>query len=236
MQNSHANHRSVKVAVYTVIALWFLFSLSMGIRGRFIGRPDKSPLALGLALGLPILLFVTAYLRRGSLWAFAHTLDLRLVVLPHLWRLVAIVFLIDYSQGRLPGGFALPAGIGDIVTALGAVPLALALSHGASGVRKRFVAWNIFGLIDLVVAVSSGILHSKSSFGVLVGAGPTTLLMSQFPLCMVPTFFVPLFMLLHLLALARTNEVGSASRVAESQAKCGRGGVRVHEGSPSAAG
>jgi hypothetical protein len=52
-----------------------------------------------------------------------------------------------------------------------------------------------------------GILHSPSSIGILAGAGPTTQLMSQLPRCMVPTFLVPVFMLLHLLALARRHEL-----------------------------
>ncbi|MDB6016350.1 MAG: hypothetical protein JWR19_839 [Pedosphaera sp.] len=203
MKNSHANYQSGKVVVYTVIALWFLFALLMGIFGQYVSGPEKPPLYLGLTLGLPMLFFVAAYVRRGALWAFAQTLDLRVITLLHIWRLLGVVFLIDYFQGRLPGGFALPAGIGDVITAVTAVPLALAMSHQTPGVRKWFVAWNIFGLVDLIVAVGSGILHSASSFGILAGAGPTTLLMSQFPLSMVPTFFVPLFILLHLLALAR---------------------------------
>ncbi len=128
------------------------------------------------------------------------------------------MFLVNYFQGQMPGGFALPAGIGDILVALAVVPLALAISHRTHGVEKWFLAWNIFGLVDLIVAVSTGILHSPSSFGTLVGAGLTTLMMSQFPLSMVPTFFVPLFILLHLLALARRSEVKGESRVVGSQA------------------
>jgi hypothetical protein len=217
MKNKHSNKQSVKVAVYTVIALWFLFALLMGVLGRYASGPGKPPLYLGLTLGLPMLLFVVWYLRRGSLWSFAQTLDLRLIISLHVWRLLGIVFLIDYFQGQLPGGFALPAGIGDIIVALTAVPLALAISHKTHGVEKWFLAWNIFGLLDLITAVGSGILHSPSSFGILAGAGPTTLMMSQFPLSMVPTFFVPLFILLHLLALARRGEVESELRVSEGQ-------------------
>jgi hypothetical protein len=211
MKNNH-NHRPVKIAVFTVIVIWFLFALTMGILGQFVSGAQKPPLDLGLALALPVIFFVAGYLRRRSLWAFAQTLNLKLIVLLHVWRLVAIAFLVNYAQGRLPGGFALPAGIGDIITALAAIPLVLAMSNPAPGIRKRFIAWNIFGLVDLMVAAGSGILHSASSFGILTGNGANTLLMSQFPLSMVPTFFVPLFILLHLLALSRANEVESESR------------------------
>ena len=46
------------------------------------------------------------------------------------------------------------------------------------------------------------------SLGILAGSGPTTLLMGEFPRSMIPTFFVPSFILLHLLALLRRKEVG----------------------------
>jgi hypothetical protein len=199
------------VFVYAALALWFCFSLWMGAEGRFQGAPRQPPIALGLTFLLPLLAFVFAYTRRGSFWAFCQTLDLRFVVLAHIWRIMAIDFLLCGAERRLPLSFALPAGIGDIATALAAVPLAFALDRGASSLGKRFVAWNIFGLLDLVLAVSLGIMHSPSSIGILAGAGPTTQLMSQLPRCMVPTFLVPVFMLLHLLALARRHELVSTS-------------------------
>jgi hypothetical protein len=211
MKNTQVNLQPVKFAVYTVITLWFLGVLSMGLLGLYSSNPGKPPLYLGLSITLPILFFVAWYWRRGSLWAFAQTFNLKTVTLLHVWRVLGIVFLIDYAQGRLPGGFAFPAGIGDIFTALAAVPVALAVSRRVPGARNWFVAWNIFGLVDLIVAVGSGILHSGSSLGILAGSGPTTLLMSQIPLSMIPTFLVPLFVLLHLLALARAKEVEGES-------------------------
>ena len=50
---------------------------------------------------------------------------------------------------------------------------------------------------------------SGSTLGVLTGTGPSTLLMSELPRSMIPTFLVPLFILLHLLALARREEVAN---------------------------
>jgi len=115
--------------------------------------------------------------------------------------------LYRYLRGQLPGGFALPAGIGDILVASTAIPMALAISRKAPSVGKKFVAWNVLGIIDLCVAVGTGILFSQSALGVLAGNGPTTFIMGNFPHALIPTFFVPLFILLHLLALARRNEV-----------------------------
>ena len=40
----------------------------------------------------------------------------------------------------------------------------------------------------------------------MAGGGPSTQLMGQFPLSLIPTFFVPVFILLHLVALARAKD------------------------------
>lgn len=215
-QNNTINPNQLKftkIFVYGMIVLWFLFALVMGAQGRFQASGQKPPLALGLAVVLPILLFVLAYSRHGAIWAFCQSLDLRVVVGLHFWRIIGLDFVLRYAEGRLPAGFALPAGINDIIIGLTAIPLALAIGRGGPSVRKWFVAWNIFGLLDLFSAIGLGILHSPSSFGILAGSGPTTLLMSELPRSLVPTFLVPIFILLHLLALARRKEVTAHSGV-----------------------
>jgi hypothetical protein len=54
-------------------------------------------------------------------------------------------------------------------------------------------------MLDLVVAVGSGVLHSPTSAGVL--AGPvTTAIMGSPPVSLIPTFLVPLALNLHVAA------------------------------------
>jgi hypothetical protein len=206
MKNQHSTTKSTGAIAYGAVALWFIFAFVMGIQGNYVSSPTNPPLLLGLTFIVPILVFIVLYWTNTSLRAFAHTLNLKVTIGLNLWRLGGVDFLIRYAQGHLPAGFAFPAGIGDVITGLTAIPLLLAISRNTPTARKRFVAWNVFGLIDLILAVSLGILHSQSSFGILAGSGPTTLLMGEFPRSMIPTFFVPSFILLHLLALARRNE------------------------------
>src|SRR5580698_1982949 len=95
------------IVVYGILVTWFTFALNMGWQGRFVSGLHKPPLALGLTLVVPLAFFIFAYLRRGAIWAFCQTLDLRLVVAVHLWRIGAIDFLLCAAEGRLPAGFAL---------------------------------------------------------------------------------------------------------------------------------
>jgi len=112
------------------------------------------------------------------------------------------VFLILHHQGLLPGVFALPAGWGDIAIGATAPLVAWAISSKKSFPKEIFVSWSVLGMLDLVMAVTLGILASASPLGVLAGE-ITTQMMGTFPLSMIPTFFVPLLIIFHLISLGR---------------------------------
>jgi hypothetical protein len=208
LESSHDN-KITGIIIYGLLSLWFVFSLTMTLQGRFNTGPQKPPIALGLTMLAPMIAFIVAYRRRGAIWAFCQTLDLRLITAVHIWRLIGIDFILAWTEGRLPAGFALPAGIGDALTALAAIPLALGLNHGLPAARKRFIVWNLFGFSDLVLAVALGVLHSNSPIGIFSAYGSTSPLMGEFPRALIPTFLVPVYMLLHLLALARRHEIAA---------------------------
>lgn len=66
---------------------------------------------------------------------------------------------------------------------------------------RRFVVWNILGIVDLVVAVSMGTLCS--GFIPAITGNVTTGAMAQLPLVLIPAFMVPLFIMMHVTALAQ---------------------------------
>jgi hypothetical protein len=109
-------------------------------------------------------------------------------------------FLALTAHGVLPGLFAWPAGLGDIAIGVTAPWVALALirrpAFGSSGV---FVVWNLLGILDLVVAVSMGALSSGFVPG--FGGEVTTAPMARLPLVLIPGYLVPMFIMLHLVAL-----------------------------------
>jgi|CXWL01.1.fsa_nt_gi hypothetical protein len=196
-----------RLGIMTGIAVWFLAALAAGGMGLFVVQsPQQPPLALGLGVFVPVLVFIILYRSLPSFRRTAQAADLSILACVHIWRLLAIDFLILCAHGHLPAGFAVPAGIGDIITAVIAIPIAMAFRRDPIRVRPWFIVWNVFGLIDLVTAVSLGILYSESAWGFLAGTGPTTNLMVVLPRSMVPTFFVPLFISLHFLAIVRSRK------------------------------
>jgi hypothetical protein len=116
-----------------------------------------------------------------------------------MWRLVGIVFLVLYHRGQVPGVWALPAGWGDIIIGVTAPFLAWAIARRIAG-KQLILVWNAFGLLDLFAAIILGVLSSNGPLGILAH-GATTQIMGTFPLSIVPTFGVPLFIIIHLITI-----------------------------------
>jgi hypothetical protein len=148
---------------------------------------------------LPLAAFVTAYIGSRRFRDVVLAADLRLLSAAQAWRAGGLVFLAFYAYGLLPGLFAWPAGLGDIAVGLTAPWIAAALTRDpAYAAGGRFAAWNVLGILDLVVAVGTGTLSSGIVPGLTdVGTAP----MSYMPLVLIPAFLVPLFVMLDLTAL-----------------------------------
>jgi len=189
----------LKALTVTILSLWFLVALSCSLLGVFDSE-QRPPIPLGAAALLPVVAYAICYLTWTEFRRFVLAANLRLLTLAQTWRVGGAVFLILYHQGLLPSVFALPAGWGDIAIGATAPLVALAISSKTSFPKKIFVAWNLLGMFDLVMAVTLGILASASSLGVLAGE-ITTQVMGTFPLSLIPTFFVPLLLIFHLISL-----------------------------------
>jgi len=213
-----------KALVVLALLLWFASALVAGWFDAF-DAPASGLIVLGLFLVVPVLFFGTWYIASARFRAFANSISLRLIVGAHVWRFVGLGFLVAYSLGRLPAQFAVPEGLGDILAAAFALRLAIALRRNRP-VRGYFVFWNIFGLLDLLSAITVGILYSEGPFGIL-REGVSTALMVTFPVNVIPTFFVPLFILLHVLALLRRSEVGKMVRTPAARERQDHGGRAV---------
>jgi hypothetical protein len=193
---------SVRNLTLAILVVWFLLAVAGSLLGVFDSEP-RPPLPLGLAAVIPVTLFALCYLTSARFQEFVMSLDLRIFTVAQTWRVGGIVFLIMYQHGALPGVFAIPAGWGDI--AIGITAPVVAWYWKRPFPFKTFIVWNVLGSLDLVMAVSLGVLASATPVGVLAG-DVTTRLMGQFPLSLIPTFFVPLLLILHLISLSRVRK------------------------------
>jgi hypothetical protein len=205
------NRASLGPVITVALALWLGIVFLFGIQGRFAGPPGSPPLPIFFGFAIPLALFFAGYFRWSAFRAFVLGADLRLVTAIQAWRFAGMGFLSLYAHRILPGLFAFPAGLGDVAIAISAPWMVLGLiRHPSFAASRRYLTWNILGIIDLVVAVTMGTLCSGFLRG-LIG-NITTSPMSQLPLVLIPAYFVPLFIMLHFIALAQARRLAKPER------------------------
>jgi hypothetical protein len=201
-----AGNSGISLSVPLVLSVWFVLVVSLGASGAFIGRPGTPPVAIGIGVGAPLLLFF-AWLRLSqSFRAFVLALDLRLIAAIQAWRFAGLGFLALYANKVLPAMFALPAGLGDMAVGFAAPWMVLALvRQPAFAASPAFTRWNVLGILDLIVAVSLGTVGATLSTG--APGEISTAPMATLPLLLIPAFLVPLFLMLHTAALMQSRQL-----------------------------
>ena len=195
---------SSHAGLWIVLAAWFVLVLLLGVNKFFVAPQGLPPLSLLVAATAPIVLFLLSISLSSSIRERALSANLKIAIAVQAWRLGGYSFLILYTHGYLPGYFAWPAGVGDMIIGATAPWVLARMSDSNFAHTRTFVAWNVLGILDLVVAVGMGALGSLL-IGNPAGAFPTAI-MSEMPLVLIPTFFVPTFVVLHLIALLQARE------------------------------
>ncbi len=192
---------ATKLTISAVLILWFGLAAVAGATGLLTAPPNEPFRPVLLSVLVPIVVFLAIYAGSPQFRGFVLSRDIRIATMLQSWRVVGFGFLLLYSFDALPGLFAWPAGLGDVAVGLTAPLVVLALTRRPEFARSStFVAWNLLGLFDFVVAAAVATLAS-GAFPYL-GAGPVTSApMEVWPLSLFPSFFVPLFVFVHLTVL-----------------------------------
>lgn len=206
-----AARAGVPEAVGVTLLAWLGASAALSLAGVYRATPGAAIPALPVAFLIGLSGVWIAVTTIPSLRALIEqpATQTSLVTI-QVGRVVGAVFLILLTRGQLPPLFALPAGLGDIATGL-AAPFVARRLHEPGG-RSSALIWNMFGLLDLVVALALGATINPGP-GQLFPTTPSAVPTTEFPLALIPAFYVPLSMVLHILSLryllgARTASAG----------------------------
>jgi hypothetical protein len=195
----------MRTIIGVVLAVWLAVVFLLGAAGMFPRPAGTPPIPILLGATVPLVVFLVAYWSSARFRAFILSLNLPLAAAIQAWRAGGLGFLALYAHGILPGTFAWPAGLGDIAIGVTAPWVVLALIRRPGFAKTPiFVAWNLLGILDLVVAITTGALSSAlaSNAPGAVTTGP----MAQLPLVLIPAYLVPLFVMLHLAALFQARQ------------------------------
>ena len=160
--------------------------------------PSKLGLAGNLIVPLSwILPSLFLYLQRN--WFLSQELSQKWLVGLQLFRVIGGVFLIEMVGGHIPGIFAYPAGIGDIIVGVAAFSVLLACRN-----RERIPGI----LIIFIIAIGIADFLSAFFFGFTSTPGPAQLFFPAvenrlifFPTGLIPLFLVPYAIFFHTLSL-----------------------------------
>jgi hypothetical protein len=163
---------------------------------------------IGVMVALPLVAaFVAALASAGVREAFL-ALPLRLLVGLNIMRSLGVFFLLLAVQNRLSGPFPQSAGWGDVVTGLAAIPLALAIARDPAAHRGWLLAWNVFGTLDLIAALTLGIMSGPGSPLQLFGGTVGSTAIATLPWSTIPTVLVPFYLIIHGIIFAKLTRVG----------------------------
>jgi hypothetical protein len=200
------------LSVAVPFTLWLAVVWDLAANGAFQPIPGVARLPrLPIAIFAPVTVGLFVVLRSKSIAAFLDATPASWLVAVQAYRIFGGIFLVNWANGTAPGVFAWPAGIGDMLTGIAALPVALLLASGAERGRSAAMAWNIFGLLDFAVAITMGTLSSPGPLQIF-GLDIPASLAGTYPIVLIPAFAVPSSILLHALSIRQLRRMQARTK------------------------
>jgi hypothetical protein len=187
-----------------IFVVWLMGMMLLAASGFFRLDAPRIPLVLLMTLAAGYLLLLSRTFRE----IIANILQHWLIGI-QTFRILGGVFVIRYFQGELPAVFAIPAGVGDVLTGIFAPLVAYWWFAGKPYARSAAIAWNLFGMADLVNAVTIGWFTGGGDGGIV------------FPIVLIPIYAVPRAFLVHSYSLIGLLRKASRHPVASESLQYG---------------
>jgi hypothetical protein len=175
--------RATGLAITALLLVWWMATDQLARSGFYAAHwTVMRPLCWAIAIACLIPL-----LRSQTIGAALDAIPAWWLVAVQVYRFGGgIVWLTQWSAGRLPDAFGLSVGIGDSLVGVVAAIAAIWVYSGRSGGRVVAVAWNVFGVLDFANAFVLGLFF------------PYTV---PYPAVMIPAFLAPLSLDFHSLSI-----------------------------------
>lgn len=189
-------------SVGAYLTVWLALAITLADRSHFPLEREPLRLWLNAAAGAgPLLLATVLLFASESLRRLNAAMPGPWLIRAQTYRIVGMMFVYPYLYyGIVPAAFAIPAGLGDFVTAALAPIVARAVAEQRPRAVGWAVAWNLFGLLDLIVAPAAGVLSGAQ-------------VLEIYPLALIPLFIgPPIGILLHVWSLRNLAVSAAAAR------------------------
>jgi len=205
-----------RLTLAAIAGAWVGLASGLGAAGKLSFAPESPVPLIGVLLAVPLIVVGVLALRSQRVRTALLAIPTSLLIGLNSMRMLGVMFLLLAATGGLSGPFPYSAGIGDIITGAFAIPLGLSVARSGltSSSSTAIRWWNLFGTLDLVVAVTLGITSANGSPLQLIHAGIGSGAVQYLPYCLIPTVLVPFYLITHgiiaaQLGAARTAATGS---------------------------
>jgi hypothetical protein len=205
-----------RLIVAAIAGGWVGLASGLGAAGRLAFSPEHPVPLIGVLFATPLLIVGVLALRYPRVRSNLMAIPMQLLIAVNALRVLGVLFLLLAAQGRLSGPFPYSAGIGDIITGVLAIPLALGVARSQEPPVRAISRWNIFGMLDLFVAVGLGITTAAGSPLQLLHTGVGSEAMQYLPSCLVPTVLVPFYLITHAIIAAQLRAPRAAPALARA--------------------
>jgi hypothetical protein len=192
-----------RLSVAAIAGAWVGLASGLGAAGSLAFSASQPVPLVGVLFATPLLVVGALALRSPRMRATLMAIPMPLLIAVNALRVLGVLFLLLAAVGRLSGPFPYSAGLGDIITGAFAIPLALSVARSKKLPVNVIVRWNIFGTLDLFVAVTLGITSAAGSPIQLIHAGVGSQAMQYLPFSLVPTVLVPFYLITHAIIAAQ---------------------------------
>ncbi|HEX9503500.1 MAG TPA: hypothetical protein VF974_04240 [Patescibacteria group bacterium] len=198
-----ASARNIQLGIFGFYILYLAYASILALKGVFSVNSIPPKVMVFTAIPLTIILFVII----GNTKLFKkllRSITLESLIALHVFRLLGVFDILLYFYHLLPGDFAFSAGMGDIITAILALPVAKMVSKGKPGSLKIAYAWNIFGTLDIITLLVIAVINAKNP----VVAGELGLQeMTIFPFVWFPAFAPATILFLHTTIFRKLQQI-----------------------------
>jgi hypothetical protein len=186
-----------RLAIALVLVAWFAVTALTPL-------PSIGPFPGALfGIVLPVIVLSGLMVTPSTVNAVVLKLNVATLVALHVTRIAGGLFIPLFWEGRLANPFAYIAGGGDLLAAALAIPAAIIAWRAKPGWVKWVLAWNVLGFVDFMSAVGLGITSQPGSPLRLFYEQPGTAILGQLPWRFIPSFFVPLYIIIHVALFVR---------------------------------
>jgi hypothetical protein len=184
-------------AIGVGLFIWLIYVGLLGYLG-VIGNATMRPPGIAFIF-VPVVLFLVFFIVRVRSSA-ALAFPLWIILGMQSFRIVVELFLHQlWIEGLIPRMLTFAGANVDIYIGASAPLIAWLSTRGRSGMKLALL-WNVLGLLALANVVTRAVLTTSGPLN-LIHAEVPNLMFGTFPYMFIPGFFVPLAVVLHVLAI-----------------------------------